>query len=295
MRSVSCAGCGLVGWADAGNCKRCGMPLPVNRQPPPMVAPPPPPDYNAGYNAGYNHNYGPRPGDSGAAKKRTGYAVASLVIGILGFFTFGILLIGTIIGTSLGIAALKKESSQPALYGGKGLAIAGIVMNLLAVCMVVPLGIVTAIAIPNLLASRKAANEASAIASLRVIGNAQATYASTTGTGNYASLTQLFGARMIDENLASGTKNGYVFTVTVNGNGFEATATPVSRSTGNRSFYVSANGVIRYAPGMRPATETDPPINANGSPYGSPYDSQYDSQTRGTSSQPGWQGTAPAY
>lgn len=291
MRSVSCASCGLVGWADAGNCKRCGQPFAVNQQTPPRVAAAPP-DYNTGHNAGYSHNYGPRPGDFGAPeKKRKGYAVASLVIGILGFFTFGILLIGTIIGTSLGIAALKKQGSQPAVYGGKGIAIAGIVVNLLAVCMVVPIGIISAIAIPNLLASRKAANEAAAISSLRVIGSAEATYYSVNGTGSYGSLTQLFGARMIDENLASGTKNGYVFTVTAKGNNFEATATPVSRSTGNRSFYVSADGVIHYAPGVRPATVSDPPINSNGSQYGS----QYDSQPRGVTSQPGWQGAAPAY
>jgi type II secretory pathway pseudopilin PulG len=290
MRSVSCAGCGLVGWAGAGNCKRCGQPFHVSQQPPPRAAAPPP-DYNAGYNAGYNHNYGPGPGDFGAPeKRRAGYAVASLVVGILGFFTFGILLIGTIIGTSLGIAALKKANSQPAVYGGKGIAIAGIVVNILAVFMIFPIGIISAIAIPNLLASRRAANEAAAISSLRVIGNAEATYAST-GAGGYGSLAQLFGARMIDENLASGTKNGYVFTVTVSGNNFEATATPVSRSHGNRSFYVSANGVIHYAPGVRPATESDPPVYSNGPQYGS----QYDSRPNGATSQPGWQGAAPAY
>ena len=291
MRSVSCASCGVVGWADAGNCKRCGQPLPaVNRQPP-VNAAPPPPDYNAGYNAGYNHNYGPGPGVYGAPeKKRKGYAVASLVIGILGFFTLGILLIGTIIGTSLGIAALKKQGSQPAVYGGKGIAIAGIVVNILAVFMIFPIGIISAIAIPNLLASRRAANEASAIASLRQIGGAEATYYAV-GARSYGSLTQLFGARMIDESLANGTKNGYVFTVTVNGDNFEATATPVTPSHGSRSFYVSADGVIHYAPGVRHATESDPPINASGPPYGS----QYGSQPRGATSQPGWQSAAPAY
>jgi len=288
MRSVTCTSCGLVGWAEAENCKRCGQALPVvNRQPPQRVAPPPT-DYNAGYNASYDYGYGPQAGGFGEPeKKRKGYAIASLVVGIIGFFTFGILLIGTIVGTVLGIVALKKESGQPAVYGGKGMAIAGIVMNLLAVCMIVPIGIISAIAIPNLLASRKAANEAAAIASLRYIGGAQATYAAT-GTGSYGSLTQLFGARLIDANLASGTKNGYVFTVTVNGNGFEAQATPVSRSAGNRSFYVSADGVIRYAPGVRPATEADPPVYPNGQQYGS--------QPYGATSQQGWQqGAAPAY
>lgn len=273
MRSVTCTSCGLVGWAEAENCKRCGQPLPLNR--PPLNSAPPPPNYDSGYKAGYNYNYAQGPGDFGApAKKRMGYAIASLVIGIMGVFTFGILLIGTIIGTSFGIAALKKHGSQPAVYGGKGIAIAGIVVNIAALFMVVPIGIVAAIALPNLLASRKAANEASAVSTLRYIGNAQATYASTTGSGSYGSLNQLFSAGMIDENLASGRKNGYVFTVTASGNGFEAKATPVSRSTGNRSFYVSADGVIHYAPGVRQATESDPPIYANGPPYAPQYGSQ---------------------
>ncbi len=49
------------------------------------------------------------------------------------------------------------------------------------------IGIIAAIAIPNLLASRRAANEGSAIASIRTIGTAQATYLSTVGANtNYA-------------------------------------------------------------------------------------------------------------
>ncbi|HKV37873.1 MAG TPA: prepilin-type N-terminal cleavage/methylation domain-containing protein, partial [Blastocatellia bacterium] len=45
------------------------------------------------------------------------------------------------------------------------------------------IGIIAAIAVPNLLKSRQAANEASAISSLRTIGSAQATYQSTKGLG----------------------------------------------------------------------------------------------------------------
>ena len=52
--------------------------------------------------------------------------------------------------------------------------------------VVVIIGIIAAIAIPNLLASRRSANEASAISTLRSYHGAQATYQATTGQGNFA-------------------------------------------------------------------------------------------------------------
>ena len=53
------------------------------------------------------------------------------------------------------------------------------------------IGIIAAIAIPNLLASRRAANEGSAIATMRVIFSSEATYQSTTGAGAYGDLADL--------------------------------------------------------------------------------------------------------
>ncbi len=53
--------------------------------------------------------------------------------------------------------------------------------------VVVIIGIIAAIAIPNLLASRRASNEGSAISSLRTLHGAQMTYGATYGGGNYAS------------------------------------------------------------------------------------------------------------
>lgn len=80
------------------------------------------------------------------------------------------------------------------------------------------IGIIAAIAIPNLLKSRQAANEASAIGSCRTIGTAQATYMSTEGRGRdfcldlatLGGLTQGY----VDTVLASGIKSGYSFTCT---------------------------------------------------------------------------------
>jgi type II secretory pathway pseudopilin PulG len=284
MRSVTCAYCGLVGWADGDNCKRCGQSFSVNQQPAGVSTP-------RDYNTGRDYSYSPTPGDFGApSEKRKGYAVASLVIGVVGFFSFGILLVGSIVGTSLGIVALSKESSQPDVYGGKGLAVAGIVVNIAALCMIVPLGIIAAIAVPNLLASRRAANEASAISNLRLIHSAESTYAATVGRGSFGSLPQLVSVGLMDDRLSSGRLNGYFFTITASGNDFEVTASPLTRSTGARSFYISSPGVIHVAPAGRFASASDPLFDpSNGATYDWP-----DGSSRRTVSQPNFT-TAPSY
>ena len=121
--------------------------------------------------------------------------------------------------------------------------------------VVIIIAIVAAIAIPNLLASRRAANEASAISSLRTVHSAEATYQATLG-GNidYAVLTDLATEGLIDTVLggASGTKSGYTFESTIGAAGtgvYCATAVPTTAgTTGDRSFAVSAPGVIYQWP-----------------------------------------------
>jgi prepilin-type N-terminal cleavage/methylation domain-containing protein len=76
------------------------------------------------------------------------------------------------------------------------------------------IGIIAAIAVPNLLASRRAANEGSAIGSVRSLNTAEAEYFSTTGASTtYGSLTALNTDGLIDSVLAGGTKSGYTFTM----------------------------------------------------------------------------------
>ena len=65
--------------------------------------------------------------------------------------------------------------------------------------VVVIIGIIAAIAIPNLLASRRAANEASAQSSARVVGSSEATYYSTSGNSRvYGDPQALCDANLID-------------------------------------------------------------------------------------------------
>lgn len=135
--------------------------------------------------------------------------------------------------------------------------------------VVVIIGIIAAIAIPNLLASRRAANEASAISSLRTLSGAQATYQTTLGQGDYGSLTELSGGGLIDSVLAGGSKSGYNYSVTpVDRAGaqpavYNASAVPTQfgtgiSGTGTRSFYTNEAGVIYSAQsGTAPAATSD--------------------------------------
>lgn len=111
--------------------------------------------------------------------------------------------------------------------------------------------IVAAIAIPNLLKARQAANESSAVTSVRSISTAQALYQINYPHIGYGTLVQLSGAEpclptysnacLIDNSLASGVKNGYNFTVVLTGSmpasNYLVVAVPqVVGSTGQRSF-----------------------------------------------------------
>jgi type IV pilus assembly protein PilA len=131
--------------------------------------------------------------------------------------------------------------------------------------------IIAAIAIPNLLHSRMAANESSAVGSMRSVTTAEAAYSTSyPNTGYSPSIAALGGASpctiasataacLIDNVLAGATaaataKNGYYFTYTpgaaVGGtvNSYTNVALPsVPGSTGNRGFYTDQTGVIRYA------------------------------------------------
>ena len=117
--------------------------------------------------------------------------------------------------------------------------------------------IIAAIAIPNLLRSRIAANEASAVGSIRTINTSEVTYASTYPSVGFTDLASLGGtggssggAGLIDSVLAGGTKSGYSFKVTgLTGTPFTTYAVngdPLNSQTGQRHFYSDQSGVIRY-------------------------------------------------
>ncbi len=268
MKSVKCPECGFVGWADAERCKKCGVVRMLD------------PDQTGGSYESTPTYLQHQAGNEGysSVKLKKGLAIASLVIGILDLFSFGLLGLGAIAGITLSIVALSKAKRNPHQYGGQSLATAGLVMSIISVVMIVPLGIVAAIVIPNLLASRKAANEAASISSLRSIHTAQATYQSTVGNGEYGTMDQLAAQRLITPELASGFRYGYEFTVDVRTGGydeppgFQVVAVPVTYgSTGIRSFYVDESGVVRAGDNRgADATELNTPLNEYGYSSSSP-------------------------
>ncbi len=114
--------------------------------------------------------------------------------------------------------------------------------------VVIIIAIIAAIAIPSLLASRRAANEASAISSLRTVHSAEITYFSTTGlNANYGALAALLGDGLIDAQLGGGMKSGYTFGSSTGAGIYCASAQATTQgTTGTRSFGVETDGVIYF-------------------------------------------------
>lgn len=142
--------------------------------------------------------------------------------------------------------------------------------------------VIAAIAIPNLLRSRMAANEASAVASVRSINTSQVVYQSSYNIGFATKLIDLgdggvaanctpptlptsISSCLIDATLASGSKSGYNFTYTPVPTGavistYSVNADPISSGgSGQRHFFSDETLVIRVN-NLAVASVADPPI-----------------------------------
>ena len=144
--------------------------------------------------------------------------------------------------------------------------------------------IIAAIAIPNLIRSRIAANEASAVGSIRTINTSEVTYATTFPSIGFAPTLTALGsggtaacgsaapsstaACLIDEVLSNATtsatpKSGYYFTYAVvagsPSTSYTLLSDPASAQSGTRHFFSDQSGVIRYN-GAAAASATDSPI-----------------------------------
>jgi type IV pilus assembly protein PilA len=149
--------------------------------------------------------------------------------------------------------------------------------------------IIAAIAVPSLLRSKMVANESAAASTIRTIGTAEATYASTWGVGYADTMVKLGGtggvctpaptaACLIDDALTSKKKQGYNYDIaggtagtTSNPNtNFGATAWPLSpNNTGNRDFCTTPDMVVRWQKTSYTAAQTPtvclglPPLQNN--------------------------------
>jgi len=126
------------------------------------------------------------------------------------------------------------------------------------------IGIIAAIAIPNLIKSQQAAHETAALTEVQTIGKQQVLYSITKGHSKFADLATLGSLNYVDSNMATGNKGGYVFATTpINADGmpamFDTTAHPSAVGnfgTGNRSYYSNETMVVFEADGITPPTAT---------------------------------------
>lgn len=143
--------------------------------------------------------------------------------------------------------------------------------------VVVIIGIIAAIAIPNLLAARRSANEGSAVSAMRTLHGAEMTFASTSGAGNFSNAAALATQNLIDGVLAAAIgddgayptaqKSGYVYSLgTTDFTGgtpasFGFATRPISETgvtrTGSRRFGIQTDGVLYFDNGAALSLNVD--------------------------------------
>jgi type IV pilus assembly protein PilA len=280
-----CPRCGEASALGVKFCVRCGSPLPAETKVPGAKSPAPPAAVG-GSVLGFAtpRTLQPLPGPPAAGPgENSGKAIASLICGL-----FMWLFPAAVAAIILGHVSLSDINRSAGRLRGRGMAITGLVLGYAGLFFIPFILIIAAIAIPNLLRARQAANEATAIGWLQTIDVAAIRYSSQYGNGFPPSLAAMDGgdngapscdrAQLIDTPLASGLRDGYRFTYVPTGtqilradakahgctipgsSSYEVHADPITRGvSGQRSFYTDQTGVIR-AEENAPATPDSAPI-----------------------------------
>ena len=209
------------------------------------------------------------PGQQGAAPtapahyvgdgETSGKALASLVTGIFGLLLFPIAIAAIILG-HMSRSEIRKSNGR---LKGDGMATAGLVMGYGAFAIIPFILIIAAIAIPNLLRARMAANESSAVHLVSEINTAEVTYRSAypdvgfTCTlsnlgGNKSSAASPDQAQLLEDRVTSGEVYGYRFELRncvnseTDGHKYQVVAYPIVRNqTGARTFCSDETAVLR--------------------------------------------------
>ncbi len=251
-----CPACTKANEDAAAFCSQCGATFPgagAGYVPPQPAAPPPAMQYSA-------------------APETSGLAIASLICGFL-FFIFPAGVLAVVFG-HVARNQIKKSAGR---VKGAGMALAGLILGYAGIAMTVIILLIAAFALPNLMRPKVAANEASAISSLRDISRAAIQYQDTYH-GYPSGLSALGpplqghrpdadGADLIDGQLMNGSKDGYMFEyhpVSSHGDGvfdgFDISADPITPgATGTRHFHTDESDVIRFEMSA-PAGRESPPL-----------------------------------
>ncbi|HMV47797.1 MAG TPA: DUF4190 domain-containing protein [Blastocatellia bacterium] len=184
--------------------------------------------------------------DFPSAKPRKGLAIASLVLGIISIPTLGLIVVGAITGIVLGVIALSKIKNNPQAYGGRNLAIAGIITSAVSLVLVVVWGILAAIAVPKLQNNLQQGREFGAIKTLESIHVNQAQFNAM--KGKFGTLAELNQAGLLDSAYSNDQiVAGYRYSVSdVSNDTFCVHADRSSDSVAGKDFMICEDGVIRY-------------------------------------------------
>lgn len=147
--------------------------------------------------------------------------------------------------------------TNPKRFSDQGFSL----VELLIVVLII--GIIAQMAIPHLMRSKLAANEASAITTVRSVLNAETLYVTTVGSGRYASMGSLVSGMLVDTVVGSSTKDGYVFAISLGAAdaSFVIDARPTGYlNSGIRSFFSDETAVIRYTTADSAATSSSSPL-----------------------------------
>ncbi len=147
--------------------------------------------------------------------------------------------------------------NNPKRFSDKGFSL----VELLIVVLII--GIIAHMSIPHLMQSKLAANEASAITTVRSVLNAETLYVTTVGSGRYGTMATLVSGMLVDTVVGSSTKDGYVFSISLGpaDTSFGVDARPLGYlNSGIRSFYTDETAVIRYTTADSAATSSDTPL-----------------------------------
>jgi hypothetical protein len=183
----------------------------------------------------------------------SGKAIASLVCGMMSLI-FPAAIAAVILG-HISRSEIRKSGGR---LKGDGLALVGLIFGYAGLAFI-PIVIIAAIAIPNLLRARISANESSAISAIRAISAAETSYREKNSAIGYACDLETLGAKnssessagLIDPELANGEKHGYIFKIRdCTAETFAVTATPRHRDqTGIRTFCSREDLVIHTGRG----------------------------------------------
>lgn len=122
--------------------------------------------------------------------------------------------------------------------------------------------IIATIAIPSLLRSRQAANEAHAVANLRTLNTAEVQYLSG-HMNQFGPMAELVTAGLIDNRYLNGSA-GYTFALTMGTSNLDYTATAIAQgvNAGRYDYWTLPDYVIRYStdPTRAPTGLTGEPV-----------------------------------